>query len=141
MTARRAARNGRGSAIRGSAILAGVLVVLLFAAGSASGDPQPPAPMSPSLAEQMALAEADEPLRLMVHGTDLAAAEEAVAATGMSRLGALDRIGVVVACATPAQVEAARTEPGVVYLEGERQLRSDTADAAGSAPGCRSAGC
>jgi serine protease AprX len=59
---------------------------------------------------------------VLVHGTDLAAAERAVRATGMDRQMSFDRIGVVVARGTAAQVALARVQPGVTYLEGNQPI-------------------
>ncbi|WP_307807710.1 S8 family serine peptidase [Nocardioides xinjiangensis] len=58
---------------------------------------------------------------VMVHGTSLGAAREAVAATGMRKTGEFAGIGVVVARATKSQVEAVRSAPGVTYVEGGAQ--------------------
>ena len=58
----------------------------------------------------------------MVHGTDIAAARAAVDATGMSTITEFEKIGVVVASGTADQIEAARTQPGVTYLEGNTPI-------------------
>ena len=58
----------------------------------------------------------------MVHGTDIAAARAAVDATGMSLITEFERIGVAVASGTADQIEAARTQPGVTYLEGNTPI-------------------
>ncbi|MQA17341.1 MAG: S8 family serine peptidase [Pseudonocardiaceae bacterium] len=80
-----------------------------------------PAPLSPSLVEQLASA-TGVPLPMMVHGATLADARRAVEATGMTTVTTFDQVGVVVALATPGQVEAARTQPGVTYLEGNQPI-------------------
>ena len=59
---------------------------------------------------------------VLVHGTDLAAAERAVRVAGLTRTMSFDRIGVVVARGTKAQVAAARAVPGVTYLEGNQPI-------------------
>ncbi len=59
---------------------------------------------------------------VLVHGQDLAAAEDAVAATGLSRRYTFERIGVVAARGTRAQIEAVRAEPGVTYVEGNTPI-------------------
>jgi subtilisin family serine protease len=59
---------------------------------------------------------------LMVHGIDIAAARAAVVATGMRTVTEFERIGVVVASGTAGQIEAARTRPGVTYLEGNTPI-------------------
>lgn len=58
---------------------------------------------------------------VMVHGTSLTAAREAVAATGMSKVGEFRRIGVVIANASKSQIGAVRSQPGVTYVEGGAQ--------------------
>ncbi|MFI5730573.1 S8 family peptidase [Kribbella sp. NPDC051587] len=63
---------------------------------------------------------------VLVHGTDLAAADAAVEATGLHRLSSYDRIGVVVAEGTRSQILAARTQPGVTYLEGNQPIEVST---------------
>jgi subtilisin family serine protease len=95
--------------VSGAVVVAGALAV-----GPAQAAPS--APVQPFLAEQ--LGELTGSTILMVHGTDVAAARAAVAATGMRTVTEFERIGVVVASGTAAQVEAARTQPGVTYLEG-----------------------
>lgn len=85
------------------------------AAGAASA----PADVSDFLAGQ--LTRLTGPTAVMVHGTSIAAARDAVAATGMTRKGEFRSIGVVIARATRAQVEAVRTQPGVTYVEGGAQ--------------------
>lgn len=58
---------------------------------------------------------------VMVHGTTLAAARDAVAAAGLDRTGAFEQIGVVIATGDRAEIEAVRSEPGVTYVEGGEQ--------------------
>ena len=58
---------------------------------------------------------------VMVHGTTLAAARDAVAAAGLDRTGAFEQIGVVIATGDRAEIQAVRTEPGVTYVEGGEQ--------------------
>ncbi len=106
-------------------LLTGLLVTGLLAGGSLAAMPataQPaPVPLSPSLVGQL-LATTTGRMPLMVHGTTLADAERAVAATGMQRVTTFHKIGVVAAWATRSQVEAARTQPGVTYLEGDEPI-------------------
>ena len=42
---------------------------------------------------------------MLVHGSTLAAANRAVTATGMTKTGSFDKIGVVVARGTKAQIQ------------------------------------
>ncbi|HEY6424207.1 MAG TPA: S8 family serine peptidase [Pseudonocardiaceae bacterium] len=74
-------------------------------------------PLSPSLVKQL-LAAPTGRMPVMVHGATLADAERAVDATGMQRVTTFRKVGVVAAWARRDQVEAARTQPGVTYLEG-----------------------
>lgn len=85
---------------------------------TASEPPQSPAPVGDYLARQLATAAPGSMLTVLVHGTSLTAARQAVEATGMQPITAFERIGVIAARATPAQIRAARTEPGVIFLEG-----------------------
>jgi serine protease AprX len=105
-------------------LLTGLLVGGLIAGGSLAGMPASAepvfVPLSPSLATQLPSASGEIPV--MVHGATLADAERAVSVTGMRRVTAFRKIGVVVASATQRQVEAARTQPGVTYLEGDRPI-------------------
>lgn len=66
------------------------------------------------------------PSVVMVHGRTLGAAEQAVRATGMARVTSFDQIGVVVAVASKRQVEAARSQPGDTYVEGNQRLAYTT---------------
>jgi serine protease AprX len=78
------------------------------------------APVQDFLAEQ--LSTLTGATTLMVHGTDIAAARAAVDATGMRTITEFEKIGVVVASGTAAQIESARTQPGVTYLEGNTPI-------------------
>ena len=87
--------------------------------------PLPKANLSDFLVETLATLDLGERTTVLVHGTDLAAAERAVATTGMRRQMSFDRIGVVVARATAAQIALARVQPGVTYLEGNQPIEFD----------------
>ncbi|HET9254807.1 MAG TPA: S8 family serine peptidase [Pseudonocardiaceae bacterium] len=112
-------------------LLAGLLVGGLIAGGSLASLPASaePAlvPLSPSLATQL-LSVASGQIPVMVHGATLADTERAVSATGMRRVSTFRKIGVVVASATSQQIEAARTQPGVTYLEGDQPIAIAQAD-------------
>src|SRR3954462_4832524 len=97
----------------------------------ASLAPAPPqaAPATPSLApvqaflaNQLTTLAAPTPTTVLVHGTDIAAARSAVQATGMRSITEFEKIGVVVASGTAGQVEAARSQSGVTYLEGNSPI-------------------
>jgi serine protease AprX len=79
------------------------------------------APVQDFLAEQLSTLGA-APTTVLVHGTDIAAARAAVDATGMRLVTEFEKIGVAVASGTADQIEAARTQPGVTYLEGNTPI-------------------
>ncbi|TDD27585.1 peptidase S8 [Kribbella turkmenica] len=87
-----------------------------------------PAPIQPFLSRQLdqlgSLPLLQQRATVLVHGTDLAAARNAVKASGLKQLTSYDKIGVVVAEGTSSQIRAARTEPGVTYLEGNQPIRT-----------------
>lgn len=58
---------------------------------------------------------------VMVHGTSITAARQAVTAAGMTKKGEFRAIGVVIARATKSQIEAMRSATGVTYVEGGAQ--------------------
>jgi len=95
--------------------------VLAAPAQAAPADP-PLAPVQDFLAGELGTLTGAVPTTVLVHGTDVAAARAAVAATGMSAVTEFERIGVVVASGTADQIEAARAEPGVTYLEGNSPI-------------------
>ncbi|WP_100499844.1 S8 family serine peptidase [Geodermatophilus chilensis] len=100
-----------------AALVAGALL-----ATPAQAAPEPLAPVQDFLADQLAGLAAATPTTVLVHGTDIAAARDAVAATGMRTVTEFERIGVVVAAGTAGQVEAVRSQPGVTYLEGNTPI-------------------
>ena len=114
-------------------LLTGLLVSGLIAGGTLAAMPASaePAlvPLSPSLVGQLVSATAGA-MPVMVHGATLADAERAVATTGMHRVTAFRQIGVVVAQASKPQIEAARTQPGVTYLEGDQPIAVHAAPSA-----------
>jgi subtilisin family serine protease len=97
-------------------VMSGAVVVGALAATPAQA--ADPAAVQDFLAEQLTTLDGATPTTLMVHGTDIAAARAAVDATGMRTVTEFERIGVVVASGTADQIEAARVQPGVTYLEG-----------------------
>lgn len=132
--------------------LAVVLVAALLVVGGRAAVPAAGAPtlarVSDSLVTQLDGARALVPLPVMVHGTDVAAARSAARSSGMTVLTSFEKIGVVVAAGTPAQVQAVRGKAGVTYVEGDTPIafslatsgqatRGDEAIAAGvpGAPG------
>ncbi|HEX5511998.1 MAG TPA: S8 family serine peptidase [Actinomycetales bacterium] len=116
-----AARHGRHRRL-----LAGVAVAALaisgFAGTAANATPAPLAPVQPFLSEQLTSLTSLRTVPVLVHGTDIAAANNAVRAAGMTPVTTFDKIGVAVATGTKAQIEAARSQPGVTYLEGNTPI-------------------
>jgi len=100
------------------------VVAAVFAASPALAAPAVPslAPVQAFLSNQLSTLAAATPTTVLVHGTDIAAARSAVQATGMRSITEFEKIGVVVASGTGGQVEAARSEPGVTYLEGNSPI-------------------
>jgi serine protease AprX len=76
------------------------------------------APLSASLSRTLGAAAAALPMSVLVHGTDVAAADAAVRQAGLTPLTSFRRIGVVAATGTADQVRAARGIAGVTYVEG-----------------------
>src|SRR3954464_7351546 len=106
---------------RGMGAVSGAVVLGALIATPASAAPAP-APVQDFLAGQLGTLAVATPTTVLVHGTDLAAARAAVKATGMRPVTEFERIGVAVASGTAAQVQAARTRPGVTYLEGNSPI-------------------
>lgn len=86
------------------------------------------APVQPFLSKQLdrlaGLPLLQQKATVLVHGRDLTAARNAVKASGLRQLTSYDRIGVVVAQGTRSQILAARTQPGVTYLEGNQPIKT-----------------
>ncbi|MGY1916814.1 S8 family serine peptidase [Blastococcus sp. SYSU DS0973] len=102
-------------------VVSGAVVAGALLAAPAHADP-PHAPVQEFLADQLAGLGAAAPTTVVVHGADIAAARAAVAATGMRLVTEYERIGVAVASGTADQIEAARSRPGVTYLEGNTPI-------------------
>ncbi|MFZ5869651.1 MAG: S8 family peptidase [Actinomycetota bacterium] len=98
------------------------VTALAGSAGAAGASAAEPADVQDYLADQLAALDDVTPVYVMVHGTDVAAATAAAEATGMRLVTTFDKVGVAVAEGTRAQVEAARTQPGVTYLEGNTPI-------------------
>ena len=114
----------RSRSVRALAGLAGAALgasALAGMAGPASAS-DPLAPVQPYLAGQLDALAGSDLTHVMVHGTDIGAARAAVDATGMRLVTTFDTVGVAVAEASPDQIEAARSQPGVTYLEGNTPI-------------------
>lgn len=70
-----------------------------------------------------AMAEPQARSTVLVHGTDLPAAQRAVAESGLRPLSTLTRIGVIAASGTERQIAAATAADGVTHIERDRPLR------------------
>ncbi|WP_328990994.1 S8 family serine peptidase [Kribbella sp. NBC_01245] len=82
-----------------------------------------PAPIQPWLAAQLSKPSLLTPrTTVLVHGNDLAAARNAVKASGLRLLSTYAKIGVAVAEGSRSQILAARNQPGVTYLEGNQPI-------------------
>jgi serine protease AprX len=101
---------------------------LVAAAGLTSQAPgataatEQPANLSAHLVDTLSDLTGGEREVVMVHGATLQDAEDAVAATGMTRSFSFDKIGVVGAVGTAEQIRAVRSEPGVTYVEGNQPI-------------------
>ena len=108
-----------------AAIAAAALATVALSAPASAGmlsSGEPLAPVQPWLSAQLGTLKSATPTTVLVHGTDTATAQRAVAAAGMRSVTTFDKIGVVVATGLPAQVQAVRGEPGVTYVEGNQPI-------------------
>ena len=103
-----------------SAALAAVLTLPVTAAPSQASTQ--PARVQDFLAGQLGRLGPLGEATVLVPGTDLAAAKRAVGASGLTTSTTFGKIGVVVARGTKTQIEKARTQPGVTYLEGNQPI-------------------
>ncbi len=108
--------------VRRAALVAALVLVPMGVGVPASAAPAL-APLSASLARTLGTAADSMPMSVLVHGSDLAAADSAVRQAGLTEITAFRRIGVVAASGTAGQVRAARALPGVTYVEGDEPLR------------------
>jgi serine protease AprX len=103
---------------RAALVAAAALVV--SAAGALPVAASPLAPVSSLLAGQLANA---LPGTVFVHGSDIAAAERAVAQAGLTRLSSFRKIGVVAASGSSQQINAARAVAGVTYVDANEPIK------------------
>lgn len=109
------------SSLRLALVAAAFMLVPVVPAAAAPSAPL--APLSASLAATLGTLADAVPMTTLVHGTDLASARAATAQAGLTEVTAFQRIGVVVARGTAAQVRAVRAQTGVTYVEGNDPLR------------------
>jgi len=104
-----------------AASVAAVLALgLATPAGAApSADALGQARVSPYLAQQ--LGSLTGRTTVLVHGATLGDATRAVTATGLRTTATFRKIGVVAANGTKSQIQAARSQPGVTYIEAGAQ--------------------
>ncbi len=105
-----------------AAALAVVALTPAIPTTSADALPLPKANISDFLAKQLRTLDLGERTTVLVHGTSLGAADRAVKASGLTRTMSFDKIGVVVARGTAAQIALARVQPGVTYVEGNQPI-------------------
>jgi serine protease AprX len=108
--------------VLGVSSLAALVAGAVLAVPAQAAPTAQPAPVQDFLAEQLSTLSGATPTEVLVHGTDIAAARAAVDATGMRLITEFEKIGVAVASGTAGQIEAARTQPGVTYLEGNTPI-------------------
>ncbi len=116
------ARKARRTAAIALAAVAAFAGTNLAAAPAGAAGTAPSAPVQQFLKNQLSGLGALGKTTVLVHGATLADAKKAVSATGMTTTTSFDKIGVVVARGTKAQITAARTQPGVTYLEGNKPI-------------------
>jgi serine protease AprX len=92
------------------------------AVGGLLGSAQAKAPLSPWLSATWSTLSAVTPTTVMVHAADVATARRAATASGLVVRESFDKIGVVVAAGLPAQIDAARSQAGVTYVEGNAPI-------------------
>jgi serine protease AprX len=116
--------SSRGWSLRRVAVVAAIVLLPMGvgAQTAASAPGQVLAPLSASLARTLGAAADALPMAVLVHGTDLAAADAAVRQAGLVKLTSFRRIGVVAATGTAGQVRTARALPGVTYVEANDPL-------------------
>jgi serine protease AprX len=105
--------SGHGPLLLAAFTVAATLFPVVPASAAPAG-----APLSRTLAATLGAAADALPMTVLVHGTDLAAADAATRAAGLTPLTSFRRIGVVAATGTAAQVRAVRALAGVTYVEG-----------------------
>ncbi len=112
----------RAPRLAAAAALAVVALTPAIPTTSADALPLPKANISDFLAKQLRTLDLGERTTVLVHGTSLGAADRAVKASGLTRTMSFDKIGVVVARGTAAQIALARVQPGVTYVEGNQPI-------------------
>jgi serine protease AprX len=113
----------RSARLRRSIAIAAAVVVLPVSGGVSAAAQDSVTPVSDTLGTLLSTTEGTGQATVLVHGTNLAAAERAVQAAGMQRITSFDKIGVVAAKGTVDQVRQVRAADGVTYLENNDPIR------------------
>jgi serine protease AprX len=110
---------------RRTAGLAAATLVLATGASALTAAPSSAltaAPVQAWLQDRLATAGPTEVLRVYVHADTAAHARQAATAAGLGVQEVFDQVGIAVAVGTPASVRAARLQPFVSYVEGDRPV-------------------
>ncbi len=113
----RATRRAAGLAAA-SLVLATGASALVATPSTAAGS----APVQAWLTDRLASAAPTEVLRVYVHADNAAHAQRAARAAGLGVQEVFSKVGIAVAVGTPAAVRAARLQPFVSYVEGDRPV-------------------
>ena len=105
--------------VLGAVALAGLVG---FAATPTASAQEDRADVSASLAKTLTSLTGSQKAVVMVHGTSLAAANDAVRSAGLVKSFSFDKIGVVGAVGTASQIQAVRGASGVTYVEGNQPI-------------------
>lgn len=106
-------------------VAAAVLAVPMVGGAGASAQESDAslAPVSDSLSGLLGTLSGGSQVTALVHGTSLAAANQAVSEAGMTKIGSLDEIGVVTATGTIDQLREVREADGVSYVENNEKIK------------------
>lgn len=103
--------------------VASAALMLPIGAVSAEAAFDPPAPVSGALGGLLGKVSDTTKLTVLVHGTDVAAANRAIQNAGMRKVSSFDKIGVVAASGTADQVSRVRDEAGITYVEHNGKIQ------------------
>ena len=109
-------------AVAASVLVAAGVGVSWMTVSAVPAPPPGPARVDATLRAVLDGSAASDRIGVFVHGSDDDVAEDAVATAGLRRVETFDRIDVVFAFGTPAQITALQAVPGITYLESDRPL-------------------
>ncbi len=118
----RLGRRGGTAALAAGALAAAALTGAALAPSAGAARTTGLAPVQSLLAGELAGLPKLGQTEVMVHGTSITAARTAVSRSGLDLVTTFDKIGVAVATGTKSEIAAARTQPGVTYLEGNTPI-------------------